>query len=178
MATLAGGCFWCTEAIFARIKGVISVLPGYTGGTVENPSYEQVCSGRTGHAEALQIEFDKDVISFEKILEIFWYTHDPTTLNRQGADVGTQYRSAIFYHDEEQKKLAEASRNELKKEGVYENKIVTEIVPLVKFFPAEEYHKNYFERNSGVMYCSLVIKPKLKKLMEKYSKDIKEEYKS
>ena len=118
------------------------------------------------------------MISFEKILEIFWYTHDPTTLNRQGADVGTQYRSAIFYHDEEQKKLAEASRNELKKEGVYENKIVTEIVPLVKFFPAEEYHKNYFERNSGVMYCSLVIKPKLKKLMEKYSKDIKEEYKS
>jgi peptide-methionine (S)-S-oxide reductase len=129
IATLANGCFWCTEAIFSRVKGIKSVISGYSGGKTSNPSYEQVCTGITGHAEAIQIEYDPKIISFEKILDIFWHTHDPTTLNRQGNDVGTQYRSAIFYHDESQKNIAEKSKIELEKEGVFKNPIVTEIIP-------------------------------------------------
>jgi peptide-methionine (S)-S-oxide reductase len=133
IATFANGCFWCTEAIFKRLKGVKSVLPGYSGGVVENPSYDEVCTGKTGHAESIQIEFDPTVISYEKILDIFWHTHDPTTLNRQGNDVGTQYRSAIFYHDQKQKEIAETSKRDLEKTGVYKNPIVTEITPFKNF---------------------------------------------
>lgn len=177
IATLAGGCFWCTEAIFQRLKGVISVMPGYTGGTVENPTYEQVCTGSTGHAEATQIEFDPNIIPFEKILDVFWHTHNPTTLNQQGNDIGTQYRSSIFYHDEKQKEIAEKSKQEVEKEKLYKDPIVTTIVPFTKFYPAENYHKDYYERNQSAAYCNFVIDPKIHKLMEEYRKDIKEEYK-
>jgi peptide-methionine (S)-S-oxide reductase len=175
-ATLANGCFWCTEAIFSRVKGIKSVMPGYSGGKTNNPSYEQVCTGITGHAEATQIEYDPKIISFEKILDIFWHTHDPTTLNRQGNDVGTQYRSAIFYHDENQKNIAEKSKTELEKEGVFKNPIVTEIVPFSNFYPAENYHKEYYENNRNAPYCSFVIDPKIQKLIQKYSDKIKQEY--
>lgn len=174
--TLAGGCFWCTEAIFKRLTGVISVLPGYAGGTVENPSYEQVCKGNTGHAEATQIKFDPKKIYFGKILDIFWHTHNPTTLNRQGDDVGTQYRSIIFYHDQKQKDIAEKSKKELEKEGTYKDPIVTEIIPFTNFYAAENYHKNYYERNIDAPYCNFVIDPKISKLLKKYGQDIKEEY--
>jgi len=177
-ATLAGGCFWCTEAIFKRLKGIISVKPGYAGGNIENPSYEQVCTGKTGHAEAIQIEFDSSIIPFEKILEVFWHTHDPTTLNQQGNDIGTQYRSAIFYHDEKQKEEAQISKEELVKERVYKNPIVTEIIPFTNFYEAENYHKDYYDRNKEYPYCNFVIDPKIQKLMREFSKDIKEEYKS
>ena len=176
IATVANGCFWCTEAIFSRVKGIKSVIPGYSGGSTSNPSYEQVCTGITGHAEAIQIEFDSKIISFEKILDIFWHTHDPTTLNRQGNDVGTQYRSAIFYHDENQKDIAENLKKELEKEGVFKNPIVTEITPFSKFYPAENYHKEYFENNRNAPYCSFVIDPKIQKLLQKYSDKIKKEY--
>jgi peptide-methionine (S)-S-oxide reductase len=176
IATLANGCFWCTEAIFSRVKGIKSVTPGYSGGKTINPSYEQVCKGITGHAEATQIEYDPKIISFEKILDIFWHTHDPTTLNRQGNDVGTQYRSAIFYHDEDQKNIAEKSKIELEKEGVFKNPIVTEIVPFSDFYPAENYHKEYYENNRNAPYCSFVIDPKIQKLLKKYSDKIKQEY--
>lgn len=176
-ATLAGGCFWCTEAIFKRLKGVASVLPGYAGGKIKNPTYQQVCSGTTGHAEAIQIKFDPVQISFEKILDIFWHTHNPTTLNRQGNDFGTQYRSAIFYHSDMQKKIAEKSKAAFKKENVYKDAIVTEITPFTNFYVAEDYHKNYFERNKDASYCNFVINPKIHKLLEKYGRDIKEEYK-
>ena len=176
IATLANGCFWCTEAIFSRVKGIKSVIPGYSGGSTSNPSYEQVCTGITGHAEAIQIEFDSKIISFEKILDIFWHTHDPTTLNRQGNDVGTQYRSAIFYHDDNQKNIAEKLKKELEKEDVFKNPIVTEIVPFSKFYPAENYHKEYFENNRNAPYCSFVIDPKIQKLLQKYSDKIKKEY--
>jgi len=177
-ATLADGCFWCTEAIFKRLKGIISVKPGYAGGNIENPSYEQVCTGKTGHAEAIQIEFDSSIIPFEKILEVFWHTHDPTTLNQQGNDIGTQYRSAIFYHDEKQKEEAQISKEELVKERVYKNPIVTEIIPFTNFYEAENYHKDYYDRNKEYPYCNFVIDPKIQKLMREFSKDIKEEYKS
>lgn len=176
IATLANGCFWCTEAIFSRVKGIKSVIPGYSGGSTSNPSYEQVCTGITGHAEAIQIEFDSKIISFEKILDIFWHTHDPTTLNRQGNDVGTQYRSAIFYHDDNQKNIAEKLKKELEKEDVFKNPIVTEITPFSKFYPAENYHKEYFENNRNAPYCSFVIDPKIQKLLQKYSDKIKKEY--
>jgi len=177
IATLANGCFWCTEAIFERVKGVKSIIPGYAGGTVKNPSYDQVCTGETGHAESIQIEFDPKVTSFEKILDIFWHTHDPTTLNRQGNDVGTQYRSAIFYHDKTQKEIAERSRNELEKENVYNDSIVTEITPFKNFYVAEDYHKNYYEKHHDVPYCNFVIDPKVRKLLEKYGNDVKHEFK-
>lgn len=177
IATLAGGCFWCTEAIFKRLKGVMSVLPGYAGGTVEKPSYEEVCSGNTGHAEAIQIEFDPALIPFEKILDIFWHTHNPTTRNQQGNDYGTQYRSVIFYHDQKQKEIAEKSKEALTKEKVYTDPIVTEITPFTNFYVAEDYHKNYFDRNSGAPYCDFVISPKIHKLLEKYGNDVKDEYK-
>lgn len=176
-ATLAGGCFWCTEAIFKRLRGVMSVLPGYAGGNTENPSYEDVCSGTTGHAEAIQIEFDPSQIPFEKILDVFWNTHNPTTRNQQGNDVGTQYRSIVFYHDEKQKNAAEKSKEEFEKEGNYKDPIVTEIIPFKNFYVAENYHKNYFENNKDAPYCSVIIGPKVHKLLEKYGNDVKEEYK-
>lgn len=176
ITTLANGCFWCTEAIFKRLKGVKSVLPGYAGGTVKNPSYDQVCTGTTGHAESTQIEFDPKVISFEKLLDIFWHTHNPTTLNRQGNDVGTQYRSAIFYHDEKQKEIAERTKKELEKEGVYKDSIVTEISPFKNFYVAEDYHKNYYEHHQDAPYCTFVIDPKIHKLLQQYGNEIKEEY--
>lgn len=176
IATLANGCFWCTEAMFSRVKGIKSVIPGYSGGKTRNPSYEQVCTGITGHAETIQIGYDPKIISFEKILDIFWHTHDPTTLNRQGNDVGTQYRSAIFYHDKNQKNIAEKSKKELEKEGVFKNPIVTEIIPYSNFYPAEDYHKEYYENNRNAPYCSFVIDPKIQKLLQKYSDKIKQEY--
>jgi len=161
-ATLAAGCFWCVEAVFQRTKGVKSVIPGYTGGTKPNPTYQEVCIENTGHAEATQIIFDPKIISYEKLLDVFWHAHDPTTLNRQGPDTGEQYRSAIFYHDEKQKKIAEKSKAKEQKE--FDKPIVTEIKPLKKFYEAEDYHKNYYNRNKFAPYCMLVIRPKLKKL--------------
>ena len=177
IATLANGCFWCSEAIFKRLKGVKSVLPGYSGGIVENPSYEQVCTGKTGHTESIQIEFDPTVIPYEKILDVFWHTHDPTTLNRQGNDVGTQYRSAIFYHDQKQKEIAEKSKRGLEKVGVYKNSIVTEITPFKNFYVAEDYHKNYYEEHQDAPYCSVVINPKVRKLIQKYGNDLENRHK-
>lgn len=182
-ATFGGGCFWCTEAIFKRIKGVLSVESGYAGGDMENPSYEKVSSGKTGHAEAVQLTFDPKVISFEKLLEIFWATHDPTTKNRQGADVGTQYRSVIFYHNDDQKKIAEKSKEEHKND--FREKIVTDILPFKKFYKAEEYHQNYYDTYQQAVafgdkfansYCSLVIDPKIQKLIAKFNDQVKEEY--
>jgi len=174
-ATVAGGCFWCTEAVFQKLKGVVKVTPGYTGGKVENPTYEQVCSGETGHAEAIQVEFDPSVITFEKLLEVFWALHDPTTLNRQGNDEGTQYRSSIFYHNEGQKDLAEKSLKQAEKSGMYPDKFVTEIVPFSKFYPAEDYHLNYYEQNkSSNPYCRIVIDPKITKLYKDFKGQLKE----
>lgn len=171
-ATLANGCFWCTEAVFQRLKGVESVKPGYSGGKLKKPSYEEVSTGTTGHAEAIQIEFDPKVISYDTILEVFFATHDPTTLNRQGNDVGEQYRSAIFYQNEEQKKSAFAAIDKAQKD--HKDKIVTEVVPLKEFFEAEDYHKNYYNNNKDKNpYCSVVIGPKIHKLMEKYGDMVK-----
>lgn len=175
-ATLANGCFWCSEAIFRRLKGVKSVVSGYSGGIVKDPSYNQVCTGKTGHAESIQIEFDPKVISYEKILDVFWHTHDPTTLNRQGNDIGPQYRSAIFYHSQEQKKIAEKLKEELEKEGVFNAPIVTEISPFRNFFVAEDYHKNYYENNQGAPYCNFVISPKVRKLLMKYGNVVQQQY--
>ena len=163
-ATLAAGCFWCTEAVFQAIDGVERVESGYIGGTVLNPTYKQVCSGTTGHAEATQITFDPNQVSYDEILDLFWRMHDPTTLNRQGADVGTQYRSAIFTHSPEQQKRAQASRDALAAANPKSAPIVTEIVPATTFYPAEDYHQDYFQNNANAPYCSFVIKPKLKKL--------------
>jgi peptide-methionine (S)-S-oxide reductase len=176
IATLANGCFWCSEAVFSRLKGVRSVVPGYSGGRVENPTYDEVCTGRTGHAEAAQIEFDPDVLSFEKLLDVFWHTHDPTTLNRQGNDVGTQYRSTIFYHSEKQREIAEKSKRELENKHVYKDPIVTEIVPFTKFYIAEDYHKKYYEQHQNAPYCRFVIDPKIHKLLNQYGNDLKNEY--
>ncbi|MCL5030445.1 MAG: peptide-methionine (S)-S-oxide reductase MsrA [Bacteroidetes bacterium] len=169
-ATFGSGCFWCTEAIFERINGVRSVVSGYSGGNVPNPSYESVCTGKTGHAEVCQITFDPIKISYDELLKIFWKTHDPTTLNRQGNDVGTQYRSVIFYYTEEQKQKAEFYKDELNKSGSWKDPVVTEIVPFKKFYEAEEYHQHYFERNPFQGYCSFVIAPKVEKF-EKVFKD-------
>lgn len=162
-ATLANGCFWCTEAIFQNLKGVKKVISGYSGGHIENPTYEEVCNKTTGHAECLSIEFDENIISFEELLEVFWNTHDPTTLNRQGNDVGPQYRSAIFYHSEEQKNKALAYKDQLEKSGIFKNLIVTEIIPFTRFYPAEKYHQNYYNNNGAQSYCAYVIKPKVEK---------------
>lgn len=176
-ATLAGGCFWCTEAIFKRLKGVSKVTSGYTGGQDENPTYEKIRVGNTGFAESIQIEFEPKVISFDHILDIFWAVHDPTTLNRQGPDTGTQYRSVIFYHNNKQKQQAIKSKEAMNKSGQLSGQVVTEIAPFEKFFTAEKYHQNYYERNRGVNpYCSLVIDPKIEKLLEKFNSDVKEEY--
>lgn len=173
MATFGSGCFWCTEAIFDRVKGVISAESGYSGGSVPNPSYEAVCTGRTGHAEVIQIQYDPKVISYDELLEIFWKTHDPTTLNRQGADTGTQYRSVIFYHDELQKKKAEYYKEKLGASGIWKDDIVTEISPFKKFYRAEDYHQEYYEKNPYQGYCSFVITPKV----EKFEKVFKEKLK-
>jgi peptide-methionine (S)-S-oxide reductase len=178
IATVAGGCFWCTEAIFKRLKGVESVVSGYSGGQRPDPSYEQVSTGVTGHAEAIQVEFDPEILPYGKLLEIFFHLHDPTTLNRQGADEGTQYRSAIFYHNENQKEVAERVRDEIADGGVFRDPIVTEIVPFEAFYPAEEYHQDYYESNKNQGYCSYVIGPKIHKLLKEYSKEVKEEYKN
>lgn len=177
-ATFAGGCFWCTEALYQRLRGVTAVLPGYAGGQVENPSYEEVSSGTTGHAEAIQIDFDPKQIPYEKLLEVFWYTHDPTTLNRQGNDVGPQYRSAIFFHSEEQQRVAEASKAALENTHVYPSSIITEISPFTNFYPAEDYHRNYYDRNRSQGYCNVVIGPKIKKLLTQFSGSVKDEYRS
>ena len=163
-ATFGAGCFWCVEAVFEQLDGVVDVRSGYTGGNTENPTYEDICRGKTGHAEVIQIDYDSSLISFDKLLDIFWKSHDPTTLNRQGADVGTQYRSAIFYHSEKQKETADISRKKTNKSDLYTDTIVTEITPLTKFYIAENYHQDYFRINKNVPYCQLVIKPKLDKL--------------
>ena len=165
LATFGGGCFWCIEAIFQRIDGVVSVSSGYAGGQKEDPTYKEVCTGDTGHAEVLQIKFNPKKVSFEKLLDVFWLAHDPTTLNRQGHDVGTQYRSIILYHSDAQKAVAEKSKKTAQAE--FKDPIVTQIVPLTKFYKAEDYHQNYYNNNSSAPYCSFVIRPKLKKVLEK-----------
>lgn len=168
IATLGAGCFWCVEAIFQDLKGVQQVVSGYAGGTVENPTYRQVCTGTTGHAEVVQITFDPDVISFEELLYVFWRTHDPTTLNRQGPDVGTQYRSAIFYHTEEQKAIAEKSKQETDASGLWPNPIVTEITPFTNFYKAEGYHQNFYRTNPNQPYCRAIIDPKVQKFRKAF----------
>ena len=173
-ATLGGGCFWCTEAVFQDLKGVYKVVSGYAGGQVENPTYHQVCTGRTGHAEVIQVTFDPEIISFEDLLYVFWRTHDPTTLNRQGADVGTQYRSVIFYHTEEQKAVAEKSKAETDASGLWYNPIVTEISPLTHFYEAEGYHQNYFNQNGNQPYCRMVIDPKVRKFRKEFQTKLKD----
>ena len=164
IVTLGGGCFWCTEAVFSELKGVLKVEPGYSGGWVVNPTYEQVCTGKTGHAEVVQITFEPNIISFREIVEVFCSTHDPTTLNRQGADVGTQYRSVIFYRDDTQKVTAEKLIRELNIEEKWKKPIVTKVEPYKSFFKAEEYHRDYFERNPEQTYCKFVIEPKMNKM--------------
>ena len=172
-ATFAGGCFWCTEAIFDQVKGVKSVISGYAGGDVINPSYREVTRGTTGHAEAIQISYDPDVISYIELLEIFFKTHDPTTLNRQGADVGTQYRSAIFYHSEAQRKAAEEIIDALNSEGIWNKPIVTEVTEFSNFYPAEAYHQEYFENNPNQGYCRIVIQPKVEKFKKVFEDKLK-----
>jgi peptide-methionine (S)-S-oxide reductase len=170
---LAAGCFWCVEAVFSRLRGVEKVVPGYTGGSVPNPTYQEVCSGTTGHAEAVRITFDPDEISFTELLEVFWRTHDPTTLNRQRADAGTQYRSAIFYQNESQREIAEKSRREAGEAGLWPDPIVTEIVPAADFYEAEEYHRDYYRLNPHQGYCRLVIDPKIRKLQKEFADKLK-----
>lgn len=172
-ATLGGGCFWCTEAVFRELRGVQSVKSGYSGGKVANPTYQQVCSGTTGHAEVAQITFDPQVISFQEILQVFFTVHDPTTLNRQGADVGTQYRSAIFYHAEEQRRIAEETIKEINAEKIWDAPIVTEVTPFAAFFKAEGYHQEYYVNNPGQPYCQVVIAPKVVKFRNKFKEKLK-----
>jgi len=173
VATLGGGCFWCTEAVFSGLKGVVKVEPGYSGGTIANPSYEQVCTGRTGHAEVAQVTFNPDVISYKEILEVFFTVHDPTTLNRQGADVGTQYRSVIFYHNSEQRVVAEHVIKGITAAGIWDAPIVTQVEPLKAFYKAEDYHQKYFENNPRQQYCQIVIAPKVRKFREHYRERLK-----
>ncbi len=173
VATLGSGCFWCTEAFFLKLKGVESVVSGYSGGKVKNPTYREVCTGLTGHAEVVQVKFNQEVISYEEILEIFWNTHDPTTLNRQGNDEGPQYRSVVFYHNEQQKKIAEQYKEQLSKSGVFKNSIVTEISPFTIFYPAEDYHQNYYALNPNQGYCQYVIRPKVEKFNKQYASKLK-----
>lgn len=170
LATFGSGCFWCVEAIFQRIEGVEKVVSGYAGGHVKNPSYKEVCQGTTGHAEVCQLSYDPNIVSFEELLEVFWLTHDPTTLNRQGNDVGTQYRSAVFYHSKQQQALATAYKDKLDDSGAFNNPIVTEIVAYDKMYVAADYHQNYFNENGSQPYCNFVIQPKLEKF-EKVFKD-------
>ena len=166
-ATFGAGCFWCVEAVFQRLEGVKDVVPGYCGGEKDNPTYEEICTGMTGHAEVAQITFDPATISFDELLNMFWQSHDPTTRNRQGNDVGTQYRSAIFYHNEEQRSAAERSKEKFDNSEIFSNQIVTEIIALDQFWPAEDYHNNYYINNPNQPYCRIVIKPKLDKLFKK-----------
>ena len=173
VATLAGGCFWCLEAVFDDLRGVELVESGYAGGHVPNPTYQQVCTGATGHAEVVQITFDPQVISFRELLEVFFTIHDPTTLNRQGADIGTQYRSAIFYHSPEQKEIAEKTISELNAEQIWDAAIVTEVVPLEKFYVAEDYHQEYFAQNPSQPYCRAVVAPKVAKFRQKFLEKLK-----
>jgi methionine-S-sulfoxide reductase len=172
-ATFAAGCFWCTEAVFQKLKGVEAVVSGYTGGTVMNPSYEEVCSEMTGHAEAIDVIFDPKVVSYDTLLEVFWKTHDATTPNQQGNDVGTRYRSAIFYHDDEQRKIAESYKQKLEAAGFFRGTIVTEIVPAMRFYKAEDYHQNYFNEHTERRYCRMIIGPKLEKLRHVFAEKLK-----
>ncbi|MGH2574907.1 MAG: peptide-methionine (S)-S-oxide reductase MsrA [Ignavibacteria bacterium] len=176
-ATLGAGCFWCVEAVFQNLKGVHKIESGYSGGSTKNPTYEEVCTGTTGHAEVARILYDPAVISFEQLLEVFWHTHDPTTPNRQGADKGTQYRSAIFYHNDEQKKAAEDSKRKTDASGLWDDPIVTEITPLTEYYKAEDYHQNYYNNNPNKSYCSVVIAPKLRKFYKEFGHLLKEEVK-
>ncbi|HMU14736.1 MAG: peptide-methionine (S)-S-oxide reductase MsrA [Bacteroidetes bacterium] len=170
---LGAGCFWCTEAVFAELKGVVSVTPGYTGGHTSDPDYKSVCTGGTGHAEVARVVFDTNMVSVDEVLEVFWQTHDPTTLNRQGADVGTQYRSAIFYRNEEQRTKAMHYKAELDKSGAFPRPIITEIVPLTVFWPAENYHQDYYANNPEQGYCQMVIRPKLEKFRKAFAHKLK-----
>ena len=172
-ATFGAGCFWCTEAVFLNVNGVTKVVSGYSGGKVKNPTYKEVCTGLTGHAEVTQITYDPKKVSFEDLLEVFWNTHDPTTLNRQGADEGTQYRSAVFYNDEEQRKIAEQYKKQLEAAHTYKNPVVTEISPLINFYSAEDYHQNYFELNPNQGYCQYVIRPKVEKFKKQFAAKLK-----
>lgn len=174
IATFGGGCFWCTEAVFQRVKGVEKVVSGYAGGKVKNPTYKEVTSGLTGHAEVIQITYNPALITYPELLEIFWGTHDPTTLNRQGADVGTQYRSVIFYHSTEQKELASGYKQKLDASGAFDRPIVTEISQAGDFYPAEDYHQNYFNLNGNAPYCTYVIQPKLEKFKKVFSEKLKQ----
>ncbi|MFC2103950.1 peptide-methionine (S)-S-oxide reductase MsrA [Bacteroidota bacterium] len=173
IATFGSGCFWCTEAIFQHLKGVESAISGYSGGSVNNPTYKEVCTGETGHAEVIQVTYNPEIISYTELLEIFWQTHDPTTLNKQGTDVGTQYRSAIFHHNKLQKELAETYKNKLDKTGIFDNPIVTEITEYMNFYKAEDYHQEYYDNNKSQPYCSFVITPK----MDKFKKVFKDKLK-
>jgi peptide-methionine (S)-S-oxide reductase len=168
-AVLGGGCFWCTEAVIERLRGVTAVTPGYAGGTLPHPTYEDVSSGTTGHAEVIKVEFDPATVSYSTVLDVFFGTHDPTSLNRQGADVGSEYRSIILYVSDEQKKIAEQKILELKKEGIFDNPITTEVKKLDQFYPAEDYHKDFYTKNYGAPYCQFVISPKIAHLRERYS---------
>jgi len=172
-ATFGTGCFWCTEAIFQQLKGVKKVTSGYSGGQVNNPTYKDVCTGTTGHAEVIQILYDPKEVSFDELLQVFWQTHDPTTLNRQGNDIGTQYRSVIFYHNQEQKDKAEKYKAALDKSGAWDNPIVTSLEPMSKFYPAEDYHQNYYNDNTGQGYCQFVIRPKLEKFQKVFKSKLK-----
>ncbi len=173
VATLAAGCFWCVEAVFQKLKGVEKVESGYMGGTLKNPTYKDVCTGQTGHAEVCQITYNPNIISFEELLEVFWKTHDPTTLNRQGGDIGTQYRSAVFYHDTTQKQIAENIKNDLSQSGAYDAPIVTTFEPASIFYKAENYHQDYFNLNGSNPYCQMVVKPKVEKFKKVFSDRIK-----
>ncbi|MEO6671287.1 MAG: peptide-methionine (S)-S-oxide reductase MsrA [Ferruginibacter sp.] len=173
IATLANGCFWCTEAIFQQLHGVNSVTSGYTGGEMPDPDYKSVCGGNTGHAECLQIVYDPSKISFDELLEIFWKTHDPTTLNRQGNDIGTQYRSAVFFHNEQQKGIAEKYIAQLQASGTFSRPIVTSLEPFTKFYPAEDYHQNYFKLNGNAPYCQFVVRPKVEKFSREFASKLK-----
>lgn len=173
-ATFGTGCFWCTEAIFQELNGVLNVTSGYSGGSTRNPTYKEVCSGETGHAECVQVVYEPSKISYDDLLQVFFEVHDPTSLNRQGADIGTQYRSAIFYHNDEQKQKAEYYKNELNKSGAYDKPIVTEITAFTKFYPAEDYHQEYYDNNKNTNpYCSVVIRPKLEKFEKVFAKKLK-----
>jgi peptide-methionine (S)-S-oxide reductase len=172
-ATFGAGCFWCVEAVFQRLNGVISIESGYSGGSIKNPAYREVCMGTTGHAEVCRILFDKTKVSFDELLEVFWKTHDPTTLNQQGNDIGTQYRSVVFYHNDEQKKLAEKYKEEINKSGAYPKPIVTEISPLINYYKAEDYHQNYFNQNGQEGYCRYVIQPKVEKFEKIFKNKLK-----
>ncbi len=173
VATLGGGCFWCLEAVYDQMRGVTNVVSGYTGGHVPNPTYKAICTGTTGHAEVVQVTFDRNVVNFKEILQVFFTIHDPTTLNRQGNDVGPQYRSAIFYHSEEQKRIAQEVIGEFEAEGVWDNPIVTEVSSLEVFYEAEDYHQEYYENNPYQPYCMFVVAPKVKKFREKFVEHLK-----